>query len=189
MNKPQSNTMSMAEVIDYSTVKSGASAAPQTELPWSSMIFAGIFIAMIAFHLGRWFEREMERRRKVDELVKKQERDDAQLIVQARKLQEDGAGEIPSRSKPVAVAPVAPVVVAPPAVGAAPARHHKTPQPQQTTAPAIASLEAASMGEPHQVPETFDSDTASIMSGVGAPISPGAGEAVAAFLREQAKSA
>jgi len=188
MNKPQSNTMSMAEVIDYSAVRSGASAAPQSDLPWSAMIFAGICIAFIAFSAGRWFEREMERRRKVDELVKKQEREDAQLLLQARKVQDDVAAEDQSRSKPVVAAPAQEPVVPPPAVGAAPARHVKKPEAQARVAPVTASPEVVAEGPLQPAPAVIDED-ASIMSGVGAPIAPGAGEAVAAFLRSQAQPA
>lgn len=79
-------------------------------------------------------------------------------------------------------------VVPPPAVGAAPAQHTKSERPQARVAPVTASPEVVAEGSPRAGTEVIDDD-ASILSGQGAPIAPGAGEAVAAYLRSQAQSA
>lgn len=171
-----------------SKVNGGIQGHQHSEIPWSNFFFAGIALAILCVGFGMRLEKELEHRRKVKDLLKKQEIEDARVLAEAKRIMERAEAdpgtvsrtEEPRRPKATAVAPV----VTPAVTGAAPAQHvSQVPTPVvdlMAQHPSSASPEADGGYSSHE--EEVDSH---ILSGRGAPIAPGMSEVVAAHLRAQ----
>jgi len=88
--KPMPNDKPMV-TIDYAAVRTGAAAAPQSEIPWATICWAGFALAMIAIAAGRWIERELQDRKKIKELLKKQEAEDMKLLAEVKRQREEAS--------------------------------------------------------------------------------------------------